>query len=104
MSLGYSDDELFDRINDFLSMCSNSFTFFDLCDYILLQAQNENMIKIDSKSWKRTVILSEEDMMRITKYLWEMIWNRNLIIDFGRQIKYNTYDIFFTVNTKKYNS
>ena len=94
LDLTYSDDELREKILNYVDAQTDGVGFRDICTYILTQAQSDGRIdgpKDEAFQWEE---LSHMDVMRIDRMLRQLIWKHRLVIDFDSS-HYPTQDIYF---------
>lgn len=94
LDLTYADDELREKILNYVYAHDDGVGFRDICAYILSQAQREGRIdgpKDEVYQWES---LSHMDVMRVDRILWQLIWKHRLVIDFDNS-HYPTQDIYF---------
>ena len=83
----YNNEELRDRINMIMDSRDHTtgITFVNLCYQIVQMAFQEHMVK---KANENTTITSEElapeEQVRVSRILWELIWNHKIFLLFGR--------------------
>ena len=82
----YNDEEMRDRINMIMDSRDHTtgITFVNLCYQVMQMAFQENMVK----KVEDTIITSEErapeEQVRVSRILWELIWNHKVFLLFGR--------------------
>lgn len=87
VQLLYNDEELRERINMIMSSRDHTtgITFVSLCYQIMQMAFQERQVKKDDEN---TTITSEElsaaDQVRVSRILWELIWDHKIFLLFGR--------------------
>lgn len=83
MQLPIQDDELKDIIAEFVAnVTRSSFTYLQLCDYIIEKCSAE----LSDRGQRQVIYLNKKlypsDYSRISKVLWEFIWDRMICVDF----------------------
>lgn len=58
------------------------FTFQNLCQQILVTAEQEGKLRKEPNTEYSTIHLTTNDIMAISKILWDMIWERKVYIVF----------------------
>ena len=87
VQLLYNDEELSDRINMVMDSRDHTtgITFVNLCYQLVQMAFQERKVK---KADENTTLTSEElsavDQVRVSRILWELIWNHKIFLLFGR--------------------
>ena len=87
VQLLYNNEELKDRINMVMDSRDHTkgITFVNLCYQLVQMAFQEHMVK---KADENTTITSEElsaeDQVRVSRILWELIWDHRVFLLFGR--------------------
>ena len=85
--LDYNDEELQERISMVMDSRDHTtgITFVNLC-YQLVQIgfQEHRVKKADENMILISEELSPEDQVRVSRILWELIWNHKIFLLFGR--------------------
>lgn len=87
VQLLYSDEELRVRINMVMDSRDHTkgITFVNLCYQLMQVAFQEHQVK---KADENTTITSEElsaeDQVRVSRILWQLIWEHKVFLLFGR--------------------
>ena len=87
VQLLYNNEELRDRINMVMESRDHTkgITFVNLCYQIVQVAFQEHKVK---KADEDTTVVSEElsaeDQVRVSRILWELIWDHKIFLLFGR--------------------
>lgn len=85
--LDYNDEELQERISMVMDSRDHTtgITFVNLC-YQLVQIgfQEHRVKKADENIILISEELSPEDQVRVSRILWELIWNHKIFLLFGR--------------------
>lgn len=87
VQLLYNNEELRDRINMVMDSRDHTkgITFVNLCYQLMQVAFQEHQVK---KADENTTITSEElsaeDQVRVSRILWELIWDHKVFLLFGR--------------------
>lgn len=87
VQLLYNDEELSDRIVMVMDSRDHTtgITFVNLCYQLVQMAFQERKVK---KADENTTVISEElsavDQVRVSRALWELIWNHKIFLLFGR--------------------
>ena len=87
VQLLFSNEELKERINMVMSSRDHTkgITFVNLCYQLIQIAFQEHRVKKDDDN---TTIISEElsadDQVRVSRILWELIWDHKVFLLFGR--------------------
>ena len=87
VKLDYNNEELKERINMIMDSRDHTtgITFVNLC-YQLVQVgfQEHRVKKTDENAILISEELSPEDQVRVSRTLWELIWNQKIFLLFGR--------------------
>lgn len=82
----YTDEELSVKIGEFIADKtkdgSRYFSYKGLCNVLFRLAQMENKLKIEKDATYNNPVLDYDDATRISRLLWNRIWNREIFIDF----------------------
>ncbi len=87
VQLLYSNDEIRDRINMVMNSRDHTtgITFVNLCYQIVQVAFQEHKVKkVDENAIITSEELSAEDQVRVSRVLWELIWDKKIFLLFGR--------------------
>ena len=82
LSLTYKDNELENLVSDFTDVCHGTFTFSELCSYVLERAMREKKLNAEPYTRYTNIVMTEKDEHRLTMMLWQMIWDRRIVIEF----------------------
>lgn len=98
LNLKYHDNELREIITDFLKK-NRKTSYMALCNYIISESENKNMFVKDDNTIYSNIELSEKEHERINLILWNLIWERSLLINFrvptfGSHYNNDTYFIY----------
>lgn len=88
LALKYPKEELNDLIEKFITDNKN-FSFSQLCNYILSEADQHDMLEKKNNTSYSQILLTYADTITISKLLWDRIWNKELI-----QLFNNPHDIY----------
>ena len=82
----YNDEELRDRINMIMDSRDHTtgITFVNLCYQVMQMAFQENMVKKVEDTIITSEELAPEEQVRVSRILWELIWNHKVFLLFGR--------------------
>lgn len=80
--LTYTQQELAQKVTKLVGDMQMPFTFHNLCQQILVTAEQEGKLKKEPDTEYSTIHLTINDVMAISKILWDMIWERKLYIVF----------------------
>lgn len=81
LNMNYSDEELKDLINIYFNE-DGYYSYKSLCAYILNKAKENNKLDKEPNTEYSDIEISLFDADRITKILWNKIWNKEIYIDF----------------------
>lgn len=99
LPLKYNNDELKGLIEKFIET-AKEFSYSQLCNHILTIAEQENMLDMQPDTSYSQILLTHNDSISITRYLWELIWSKKIMILFkGHQdLNYKIDGTYFIVN------
>jgi hypothetical protein len=82
----YSNEELRDRILMVMESRDHTtgITFVNLCYQIIQIGFQENKVVIPEDSIVTSEELAAEEQVRVSRILWELIWDRKIFLLFGR--------------------
>ena len=82
----YNNEELRDRINMIMDSRDHTtgITFVNLCYQVMQMAFQENMVKKVEDTIVTSEELAPEEQVRVSRILWELIWDHKIFLLFGR--------------------
>ena len=82
----YNDEELRDRINMVMDSRDHTtgITFVSLCYQVMQMAFQENKVKKVDDAIITSEELAPEEQVRVSRILWELIWDHKIFLLFGR--------------------
>ena len=82
----YNNEELRDRILMIVEGRDKTtgITFVNLCYQIIQMGFQENKVKIPEDTIITSEELAPEEQVRVSRILWELIWNHKIFLLFGR--------------------
>ena len=82
----YNDEELRDRILMIIEGRDKTIgiTFVNLCYQIIQIAFQEKMVKVPDDTIITSEELAPEEQVRVSRILWELIWDHKVFLLFGR--------------------
>ena len=82
----YTNEELRDRINMIMDSRDHTtgITFVNLCYQVMQMAFQENMVKKVEDTIITSEELAPEEQVRVSRILWELIWDHKIFLLFGR--------------------
>ena len=82
----YNDEELRDRILMIIEGRDKTIgiTFVNLCYQIIQIAFQEKMVKVPEDTILTSEELAPEEQVRVSRILWELIWDHKIFLLFGR--------------------
>ena len=82
----YSNEELRDRILMVIEGRDKTtgITFVNLCYQIIQIAFQENKVKVPEDTIITSEELAPEEQVRVSRILWELIWDHKIFLLFGR--------------------
>ncbi len=82
----YTDEELSEKIGEYIADKAKEgcyyFSYKGLCNVLFRSAQTENKLKTEKDATYNNPVLDYNDATRISRLLWERIWNKVIFIDF----------------------
>ena len=79
----YDDQELLSLVEKYVSEMSGEFSYMGVCRYVVNEAKRNNKVEDAPHTKYSSSDISIADGIRISKILWEKIWNKEIIIAFG---------------------
>lgn len=79
----YDDQELKELIGKYLSDIGGEFSYQGVCRYVVNEAKRNNKVEGAPNTKYTSSEISIPDGIRISKNLWEKIWDKEIIITFG---------------------
>ena len=82
----YNNEELRDRILMVIEGRDKTtgITFVNLCYQVMQMAFQENMVKKSEDTIITSEELAPEEQVRVSRILWELIWDHKIFLLFGR--------------------
>lgn len=82
----YNNEELRDRILMIIEGRDKTtgITFVNLCYQVMQMAFQENQVKKADDTIVTSEELAPEEQVRVSRILWELIWNHKVFLLFGR--------------------
>ena len=82
----YNDEELRDRILMIIEGRDKTtgITFVNLCYQVMQMAFQENQVKKADDTIVTSEELAPEEQVRVSRILWELIWDHKIFLLFGR--------------------
>jgi len=100
LPLTYTNAELNNIIEEFINN-NKIFSFNQLCNNILLIADQQGKLKKKPNTSYSQILLTQHDTIRISKLLWDRIWDKRLILIFNNfQDTYHNGNETFFANHK----
>ena len=84
MFLSYSDIELKQMIDEYIAGIDSEFSYFSICDHIVTRAFAEDKVEREPHVKYTSNAISTRDGYRISRMLWEKIWNQEIFTLFGK--------------------
>lgn len=92
----YTYDELKQVIDIYLKDVTTEFSFRSLCSYIIDKAIKEGKVRNASNTQYSSRQMNPMSAIEVSKYLWELIWDKKIYIAFGE----NPYAAHYTGDTR----
>ena len=104
LPLKYEDEELTTVIETYIESVKGTFRYSYLCNHIEHEAMQSGKFKAEPYTRYTEVALTEQDQNRINMILWQMIWERKIVIAFrsGYYNQNNINDMLFAVVEDKW--
>jgi len=104
LSLKYENEELAKVIENYISSVKGTFRYSYLCSHIENKAMQEDMFKTEPYTRYTDIALTEQDHYRINMILWQMIWDKRIVLAFrnGYFNNKNGNDTLFDVVEEKW--
>lgn len=90
--LTYSEDELRKLIGDYIQERNGEFSYKSICSFILLHAIDEGKVPNADHTQYSSSELNPISGMMVSKIIWELIWNKQIFILFGKNLYGGGYD------------
>lgn len=94
----YTDQELKNLIDKYLSDMEGEFSYKDMCHYVVNEAKRNNKVEGAPNTKYSSSDISIADGIRVSKILWEKIWNKEIFVAFGE----NPYRARYRDDTRFY--
>lgn len=100
LPLTYTVKELKNMINKYVENSDGSFSYNGLCNHIKVTALQQDRFRKEKNTEYHGITLTGSDETIISKILWEMIWAKELFINFSRNpyLVSSSNDTYFQVN------
>lgn len=97
LSLSYTDEELDEKVSSYVDMAKDEFTYNGVCGFIRERAKEEGKFQKEANTIYDDIELFPIDASRISRVLWQKIWNREIFIDFNKDPfhNYSSQETFF---------
>ena len=82
IGLKYTNEALDDLIGKIVTERSE-FSYSQLCSQILSVADEQGMLKKEPNTIYSHILLTRDDLIRITKNLWKRIWAKEILLLFN---------------------
>ena len=92
----YTQIELKQVIDDYLKDVNTEFSFQSLCSFIIGKAISEGKVRNASTTQYSSRQMNPLSAIEVSKYLWELIWDRKIYIAFGE----NPYAAHYNGDTR----
>lgn len=81
LSLTCNKDKVKQIVNGLISQFDDTFSFTQLCSAVLIKAEEENLLnKEPGTQYQGSIELSLNDLDSINLIVWEMIWEKQIVI------------------------
>ena len=96
----YTHDEMKQVIDEYLKDVTTEFSFRSLCSYIIDRAIMERKVHNASGTQYSSRQMNPMSAVEVSKYLWELIWDKKIFIAFGENPYTDHYngDTRFIIN------
>lgn len=91
LPLKIDGDEMKKCLDELIEQFGNSFSFHQLYDSFKYNAINNDWFKKEPYTQYFNIELTKEDARKISAHLWNLIWDKKLMIDFNHD-KYQSND------------
>lgn len=83
LCIQYEDNEIIKILDDYISQNNvGRFSYIQFCNYLFNYADEHNKLGKEKNVTYLSVEMIPEDFRRVSRIIWEKIWNREIIIDF----------------------
>lgn len=94
--LTYTDDELSHLIDEYISDSNGEFSYKNLCYHIVARAKEEGKVEGAPHTEYSRCEMSIIAGYKVSRILWEKIWNKEIYIVFGE----NPYQAHYNGDTR----
>lgn len=96
----YTQEELRQVIEDYLNDVTTEFSFRGLCSYIIDKAITEGKVRDANHTQYSSREINPSSAIEVSKYLWELIWDKRIFIAFGENpyVAHYAGDTRFIIN------
>lgn len=81
----YKDEELDQIISDYVAEINMEFSYNGICSQVVAKAVDENKVEGAHHTKYTRNDLSAKDGYRVSRILWEKIWEKEIFIAFGKK-------------------
>lgn len=98
----YTQEELKQVVEDYLNDVATEFSFRGLCSFIVGKAIDEGKVHNAGHTQYSSREMNPSSAIEVSKYLWELIWDRRIFIAFGENPYAARYagDTRFVINNR----
>lgn len=104
LRIQYEDNEIIKILDDYISHNDvEMFSYIQFCKFLFNYADEHNKLGKEKNISYLSVEMMPEDYRRVSRIIWEKIWNREIIIDFYKDPYNQNYvdDTRFIIIRKK---
>lgn len=96
----YTQEELGQVVDSYLKEVDTEFSFRSLCSYIIVKAIKDGKVRNASHTQYSSREMNPLSAIEVSKYLWELIWDKKIFIAFGENPYASHYagDTRFVIN------
>lgn len=97
LPLKCSELELKNIVYNSIDKLDESFSFKQLCSQIKSDAEAENLFEKENNTEYSSILLNYRDRKTIQLVIWEMIWNRKLMIDLSIDENRSSFNDYYFI-------
>lgn len=92
----YTTEELQRVIDSYIKDVKTEFSFRGICAYVIEKAISDGKVRDAHNTRYSSRVMSPLSSIEVSKYLWQLIWNKNIFIAFGE----NPYSANYNNDTR----
>lgn len=97
LPLSYTEEQLRRVVEEFVFKAPGIFKYSELYGYVMNRALHDGAFKTEPYTRYTNIVLTEQDEHCLAMILWEMIWERRLVIEFRNSDQRSNGDMSFGI-------